>query len=232
MVMPVVIERANNGAERAYDLPSRLLKDRIILLEGGVDEQMAHEVMAQLLYLDSVDDTTIRMIINSPGGSVHAGLAIADTMEQCRSPIQTECRGLAASMGCFLLACGTPGKRYATRRASIMAHQVSAGNQGHIEDMRMSFQHTEALNETLMGELAEKVGQKYEQFMLDCNRDKWMTAVEARDYGSTGFIDGVIGIDVGNIVPKVADQVKGVKKPAPKAKKAKVAPVAPKGTEE
>ena len=155
MVMPVVIERSGNGAERAYDLPSRLLKERIILLEGGVDDQMAHEVMAQLLYLDSIDDTPIRMIINSPGGSVHAGLAIADTMEQCRSPIQTECRGLAASMGCFLLACGTPGMRYATRRASIMAHQVSSGTRGHIEDQRMAFLHTESLNETLMGELAE-----------------------------------------------------------------------------
>ena len=220
MVMPVVIERSGNGAERAYDLPSRLLKERIILLEGGVDDQMAHEVMAQLLYLDSIDDTPIRMIINSPGGSVHAGLAIADTMEQCRSPIQTECRGLAASMGCFLLACGTPGMRYATRRASIMAHQVSSGTRGHIEDQRMAFLHTEALNETLMGELAEKVGMKYDQFMLDCNRDKWMSAIDARDYGKTGFIDGVIGIDAGKVDPKLAHLVKGAKPATKKGKKA------------
>ena len=219
MVMPVVIERSGNGAERAYDLPSRLLKERIILLEGGVDDQMAHEVMAQLLYLDSIDDTPIRMIINSPGGSVHSGLAIADTMEQCRSPIQTECRGLAASMGCFLLACGTPGMRYATRRASIMAHQVSSGTRGHIEDQRMAFLHTESLNETLMGELAEKVGMKYDQFMLDCNRDKWMSAIDARDYGKTGFIDGVIGIDAGKVDPKLAHLVKGAKPAIKKGKK-------------
>ncbi len=219
MVMPVVIERSGNGAERAYDLPSRLLKERIILLEGGVDDQMAHEVMAQLLYLDSIDDTPIRMIINSPGGSVHSGLAIADTMEQCRSPIQTECRGLAASMGCFLLACGTPGMRYATRRASIMAHQVSSGTRGHIEDQRMAFLHTESLNETLMGELAEKVGMKYDQFMLDCNRDKWMSAIDARDYGKTGFIDGVIGIDAGKVDPKLAHLVKGAKPATKKGKK-------------
>ena len=219
MVMPVVIERSGNGAERAYDLPSRLLKERIILLEGGVDDQMAHEVIAQLLYLDSIDDTTIRMIINSPGGSVHSGLAIADTMEQCRSPIQTECRGLAASMGCFLLACGTPGMRYATRRASIMAHQVSSGTRGHIEDQRMAFLHTESLNETLMGELAEKVGMKYDQFMLDCNRDKWMSAIDARDYGKTGFIDGVIGIDAGKVDPKLAHLVKGAKPATKKGKK-------------
>ena len=219
MVMPVVIERSGNGAERAYDLPSRLLKERIILLEGGVDDQMAHEVMAQLLYLDSIDDTPIRMIINSPGGSVHSGLAIADTMEQCRSPIQTECRGLAASMGCFLLACGTPGMRYATRRASIMAHQVSSGTRGHIEDQRMAFLHTESLNETLMGELAEKVGMKYDQFMLDCNRDKWMSAIDARDYGKTGFIDGVISIDAGKVDPKLAHLVKGAKPATKKGKK-------------
>ena len=219
MVMPVVIERSGNGAERAYDLPSRLLKERIILLEGGVDDQMAHEVIAQLLYLDSIDDTPIRMIINSPGGSVHSGLAIADTMEQCRSPIQTECRGLAASMGCFLLACGTPGMRYATRRASIMAHQVSSGTRGHIEDQRMAFLHTESLNETLMGELAEKVGMKYDQFMLDCNRDKWMSAIDARDYGKTGFIDGVIGIDAGKVDPKLAHLVKGAKPATKKGKK-------------
>ena len=219
MVMPVVIERSGNGAERAYDLPSRLLKERIILLEGGVDDQMAHEVMAQLLYLDSIDDTPIRMIINSPGGSVHSGLAIADTMEQCRSPIQTECRGLAASMGCFLLACGTPGMRYATRRASIMAHQVSSGTRGHIEDQRMAFLHTESLNETLMGELAEKVGMKYDQFMLDCNRDKWMSAIDARDYGKTGFIDGVIGIDAGKVDPKLSHLVKGAKPATKKGKK-------------
>lgn len=198
MMIPVVIE-AEGNSERMYDLPSRLMKDRIILVNGGVDENMALSVTAQLLYLDSVDSSPIKMYINSPGGSVHAGLAIVDTMHQCRSPIQTECRGIAASMGCFMLASGTPGYRFATRRASIMAHQVSAGNEGHVKDMKISFKHTEALNDTLMGELGTLVGQEYKQFMIDCDRDYWMTAVEARDYGKLGFIDQVIGIDCGKI---------------------------------
>ena len=197
-MIPVVIEQDGNS-ERMYDLPSRLLKERIVLVNGGVDENMALSVTAQLLYLDAVDNTPIKMYINSPGGSVHAGLAIVDTMHQCRSPIQTECRGIAASMGCFMLASGTPGYRFATRRASIMAHQVSAGNEGHVADMRISFAHTESLNVTLMSELATLVGQDYKQFMFDCDRDKWMTAIEARDYGKLGFIDKVIGIDCGVI---------------------------------
>lgn len=218
--MPVVIEQTQGG-ERAYDLPSKLLQERIILVDGGVTDQMAREVVAQLLYLDSISDDLIRMKINSPGGSVHAGLAIADAMEQCRSPIQTECSGIAASMGCFLLACGTPGYRLATRRASIMAHQVSAGTDGHVHDMRISFAHTEALNTTLMGELATLVGETNKQFMIDCDRDKWMTAVEARDYGKLGFIDKVLGIDCGNISHRFFDkkQVKATEKPAKTAKK-------------
>lgn len=214
-MMPVVIEQTNHG-ERAYDLPSKLLQERIILVDGGVDDQMAREVVAQLMYLDSMSDETIRMKINSPGGSVHAGLAIADQMEQCRSPIQTECSGLAASMGCFLLASGTPGMRLATRRASIMAHQVSSGTQGHVADQRIAFAHTEALNETLMGELAVMVDQDFKQFMFDCDRDKWMSAVEARDYGKAGFIDKVLGIDCGNTEHKFFD-----KKQVKKAKKGK-----------
>jgi ATP-dependent Clp protease protease subunit len=198
MSMPVVIESVGNS-ERMYDLPSKLLQNRIILLNGGVDEQMAKEAVAQLQYLDSVSDDNIRMYINSPGGSVHAGLAIADQMEQCRSKIQTVCQGYAASMGCFLLACGTPGLRFATRRAYIMAHQVSSGTGGHVMDQTISLQHTVALNQVLMGELAQMVGQDFKQFMIDCDRDKWMSAVDARDYGKNGFIDKVIGVDVGII---------------------------------
>ena len=215
-MMPIVIEQTQGG-ERAYDLPSKLLQERIILVDGGVTDQMARAVVAQLIYLDSQSDELIRMKINSPGGSVHAGLAIADAMEQCRSPIQTECSGMAASMGCFLLACGTPGMRLATRRASIMAHQVSAGTEGHVHDMRISFAHTEALNTTLMGELAALVGQDYNQFMIDCDRDKWMNAVEARDYGKLGFIDKVLGIDCGNTAHNFFDAK--LVKAAPKAKK-------------
>lgn len=219
--MAVVYESTAVG-ERGYDLASRLLKDRIILVEGGVDERMAHEVCAQLQYLDSISSDPIRMQINSPGGSVHMGLAIADRMEQCRSIIQTECTGIAASMGCYLLAHGTPGYRYATRRANIMAHQVSSGTQGHISDQLISLKHTEALNTTLMGELAVFVGQDIEQFMFDCDRDKWMSAVEARDYGKLGFIDHVIGVDCGKIDERFASQYakKGAAAVAAPAKKA------------
>lgn len=189
--IPVVIEQ-HGQHERVYDLASRLLKERIILLNGEVNEYMAHSAVAQLLWLDSQSDEPIIMRINSPGGSVHDGLAIADTMENCRSIIQTECCGLAASMGCFLLASGTPGYRFATRRASIMAHQVSSGTRGHIMDQIISLKHSEALNETLMGELANMVGQDYDQFMIDCNRDKWMSSDVAKNYGSKGFIDHII----------------------------------------
>lgn len=193
-MIPVVIEQAGNGSERVYDLPSRLLKERIILVDGGVDEFMAKSVVAQLLYLDSVNQEPIKMLINSPGGSVHHGLAIVDTMEQCRSIIETECRGIAASMGCFILSCGTPGYRSATRRASIMAHQVSSGTQGHIQDQIISLKHSEHLNDTLMRELADNVGANFDQFMIDCARDKWMTAEQAKSYGSKGFIDFVVQV--------------------------------------
>lgn len=217
-MMPVVIEQGQNGQERAYDLPSRLLKDRIILLDGAFDDNMARAVVAQLLWLDSQSDEVIRIRINSPGGSVHAGLAIADTMEQCRSPIQTECFGMAASMGCYILASGTPGLRFASRRASVMAHQVSSGTQGHIEDQQISLAHTEELNDLLMGELADIVGVDFDRFMLDCRRDMWMMGTKARDYGTNGFVDQIIGLDCGNIDHKGFDK-KLVKKPAKKAKK-------------
>ncbi len=190
--MPIVIEKTADGLERSYDLASSLLKHRIILIDGGVDTNLAHVVCAQLLHLESQSSADIVMYINSPGGSVHDGLKIADTMDFVRCDIQTICSGMGASMGCYLTAKGTKGKRFMTKNASLMAHQVSAGQQGHIEDMRASFAHTEFLNKKLMGELSSIVGQDYEKFMQDCNRDFWMTAEEARDYGTDGFIDGVI----------------------------------------
>ena len=189
--MPIVIEKTADG-ERSYDLASRLLKERIILIDGGVDTNLAHVVSAQLLHLESQGSEDIVMYINSPGGSVHDGLKIADTMDLVRCDIKTICSGMGASMGCYLTAKGTPGKRFMTKSASLMAHQVSAGQQGHIADMRASFAHTEFLNTKLMGDLAEIVGMEYKQFMSDCDRDFWMTAQEARDYGKNGFIDGVI----------------------------------------
>lgn len=190
-IMPIVVEKSHEG-ERSYDLVSRLMKDRIILIDGGVNTNLAHVVSAQLLYLESQSSEDITMYINSPGGSVHDGLKIADTMDMIRCDVRTICSGMGASMGCYLTAKGTQGKRFMTKSASLMAHQVSAGQQGHIEDMRASFKHTDFLNDKLMGDLAKIVGKDYKEFMYDCNRDFWMTAQEARDYGTNGFIDAVI----------------------------------------
>lgn len=189
--MPIVIEKTGDS-ERAYDLASSLLRNRIILIDGEVNEALAHVVCAQLLHLESQSSDDIVMFINSPGGSVHDGLKITDMMDFVRCDIQTICSGKGASMGCYITAKGTPGKRFMTKNASLMAHQVSAGQQGHIEDMRASFKHTEFLNNKLMGDLSKIVGKEHEQFMTDCNRDFWMTAEEARDYGTNGFIDGVV----------------------------------------
>lgn len=190
ITMPVVIERSLTG-ERAYDLPSKLLENRIILIDSGVNTDLAHAICAQLLYLDSVSNSDITMYINSPGGAVHDGLKIADQMELCRSDISTVCTGLGASMGCFLTSMGAPGKRYMTRRATLMAHQVSSGTQGLITDQKIALQHSEHLNKVLMQEMADRVGVSYEEILAECDRDKWMTATEARDFGKLGFVDAV-----------------------------------------
>lgn len=188
--MPFVIERNERG-ERSYDLPSRLLESRIILIDSEVNTALAHTICAQLLYLDSISSDDIVIYINSPGGSVHDGLKIADQIELCRADVSTVCIGLGASMGCFLTSMGTPGKRFMTRRATLMAHQVSSGTQGLITDQKISLEHSLHLNKVLMTEMAERCGVSYEQIIKDCDRDKWMTAAEARDYGKKGFVDGV-----------------------------------------
>lgn len=191
-LMPMVIEQTANG-ERGYDIPSLLLRDRIVMVQGGVDDNMAYSIVAQLKYLDSIGDGDIEFQLHSPGGSVYAGLAIADQMRQCRSKITTICSGFAASMGCYLLAMGTPGQRYATQRAHIMAHQVITGNdRSSFPDLTVNYRHTDDLNKMLCGELADIVGVSHQQFFTDFDRDGWMTAEAARDYGTNGFIDGVI----------------------------------------
>lgn len=219
--MPMVVEKVAGG-ERSYDLTSRLMKERMILIDGGVDTALAHVVCAQLLWLESQGSEDIVMYINSPGGSVHDGLKIADMMDMVRCDIKVICSGMGASMGCYLTAKGTKGKRFMTKNASLMAHQVSAGQSGHIEDMRASFKHTDFLNDKLMGDLSRIVGKEHEQFMLDCNRDFWMTAEEARDYGTDGFVDGVItGKDkeTGDLIIEYRSSEKPVK--ATKVTKAK-----------
>ena len=189
--MPIVIEKNSDG-ERSYDLASRLLKDRIVLIDGGVDENLAHVVSAQLLWLESQSSDDITLYINSPGGDCYAGLKIRDTMEMIRCDVRVICSGMAASMGAYLLSCGTVGKRLVTKRATIMAHQVSSGTSGVITDQRIRLRQSETLNTLLCTEIAKNVGVSYEQFLKDCDRDNWMSAEEARDYGTLGFVDGII----------------------------------------
>lgn len=190
--VPMVIERSN-GTERAYDLGSRLLQDRVIMLDAGFDDSMAHIVKQSLLWLESQNNDPITLYITSPGGSVHAGLGIADIVSCMRTPIRTVVLGMAASMGCYMQSTmGTPGMRLAGKRAQIMAHQVSSGTQGTLADQKISLAHSELLDEMLAREIAEAVGVTYEQYKLDTARDMWMTAEQALNYGTKGFIDGII----------------------------------------
>lgn len=199
--MPTVVEKTPTG-ERWMDIPSLLLKSRIVMLHGAVSDELAYAVKAQLMYLDSLSSDDIEVHIHSPGGSVYAGYVIVDQIKQCRSNVMTICSGYAASMGCFILSAGTRGKRFATPRSAVMAHQViSGGNRASFQDLRVDFEHTANLNKQLMVELAANVGQDYDQFMLDCDRDKWINAKEALNYGEYGFIDGII--------PDVTDETRG-----------------------
>lgn len=181
--MPVVIEKDGNN-EKAYDLYSRLLKDRIIFLGTPVNDTVANLIIGQLLFLEADDpDKDIFMYINSPGGSVSAGLGIYDTMRYVKPDIHTLCVGSAASMGCFLLAGGTPGKRYSLPHSRIMMHQVSGGAQGNISDAQITMREMETVNEVLMGLLAENTGKTVEECKDFYDRDKWMSAKEAKDFG-------------------------------------------------
>ena len=189
--IPYVIEQTSNG-ERSYDLSSRLLQDRMIFIDSGVSSDLSYIVSQQLLYLDSLNQNDITLYLTSPGGSVHSGLKIADTMDMCRSDIVIVGMGELCSMGCYLLAHGTPGKRFLTKRAAVMAHQVSSGTQGHVEDQEKSLEHTKYLNEVLGREIANNVGQNYATYMRDVHRDFWMNAQQALFYGKKGFCDGII----------------------------------------
>lgn len=183
MMIPYVVE-AVPGGERSYDIYSRLLKDRIIFLTGEVTTDMANSIVAQLLFLEAQDpDKEVYLYINSPGGSVTAGLAIYDVMNHVKCDIVTVCCGMAASMGAFLLAGGTKGKRMAMPNAEIMIHQVSSGTQGRAADMLNDMQHTLRLNERLHRYLAKNSGQSYEKVLEDCKKDYWMSPEEAVEYG-------------------------------------------------
>ena len=180
---PYVIEQTNQG-ERSYDIYSRLLAERIIFLVGEVDDSMAASITAQLLYLEAMDtEKDIQIYINSPGGSVSAGLAIYDTMQYIKCDVSTNCIGLAASMGSFLLAGGTKGKRFALPNAEVMIHQVLGGAQGQATDVEITTKHLLRTKEKLNRMLAENTGRDYEVICAATERDNWMSAQEALEFG-------------------------------------------------
>ena len=187
--VPYVVEQTGQG-ERTYDIYSRLLKDRIIFIDEEISDHSASIVVAQLLFLEAQDpDKDINIYINSPGGSVMAGLAIYDTMQLVRPDISTICVGMAASMGAFLLAGGTKGKRYALPNAEVMIHQPMGGAQGQASDIKITADHIMQLRDRLNRILADNTGQKLEVIEKDTDRDNFMLAEEAVKYG---LIDKVI----------------------------------------
>jgi ATP-dependent Clp protease, protease subunit len=182
-LVPIVIEQTNRG-ERSYDIYSRLLKERIIILSDEVNSVTASLVTAQLLFLEAEDpDKDIQFYINSPGGEIHSGLMIYDTMQYIKADVQTICLGMAASMGAFLLASGAPGKRFALPNAEIMIHQPSGGAQGQAADIRIAAEHIMKSRDRLNRILAERSHQPIEKIAADTDRDNWMTADEAMQYG-------------------------------------------------
>lgn len=182
-LVPMVIEQSGRG-ERSYDIYSRLLKERVIFMVGPVHDQMANLIVAQLLFLESENpDKDISLYINSPGGSVSAGLAIYDTMQFIKPDVSTLCTGLAASMGAFLLAAGAKGKRFSLPNSRIMIHQPSGGSQGQASDIEIQAREILYLRERLNNILAEKTGKEAEQIAKDTDRDNFMSAQEAADYG-------------------------------------------------
>ena len=188
-LIPYVVEQTNRG-ERSYDIYSRMLKDRIIFLDGEVNEQSASVIVAQLLFLESEDpDKDIYFYINSPGGMVTAGLAIYDTMNYIKCDVHTICLGLAASMGAFLLSGGTKGKRYCLPNAEVMIHQPSGGAKGQATEIEIAYKSIQATKDRLNRLLAKHTGQPYEKVCADTERDHYMTAKEAKEYG---LVDAVI----------------------------------------
>ena len=190
-LVPYVIEQTSRG-ERSYDIFSRLLKDRIVVLSEDVNQVTASLIVAQMLFLESEDpDKEIYFYINSPGGSITAGMAIFDTINYIKCPVSTICIGMAASMGAFLLAAGTKGKRFATPNAEVMIHQplISGGLSGQTTEIKIHADHMVKTREKLNRILSEKTGKSIEQIEKDTERDNFMTAQEALEYG---LIDGIM----------------------------------------
>ena len=188
-LVPYVIEQTSQG-ERTYDIYSRLLKDRIIFLGEQIDDHLASIVVAQLLFLEAEDNTKdINMYINSPGGSVSAGMAIYDTMQYINADVSTICIGMAASMGAFLLTAGAKGKRFALPNSEIMIHQPLGGTQGQAEDIRIHAEHIIKTREKLNKIMSERTGQSLDRIAIDTDRDNFLSAEQAVEYG---LIDKVI----------------------------------------
>ena len=189
MLIPTVIEKSQFG-ERAYDIYSRLLNERIIFLGGGIDDHTANLIIAQLLYLDHTDPKKdISLYINSPGGSVTAGLAIIDTMNFVKSDVSTICVGIAASMGALILSAGQKGKRFTLPNSEVMIHQVMGGTEGQASDIAINAKHILRTKDTLNKILAQNTNKKIDQVEKDSDRDYWMTADEAKKYN---IIDEII----------------------------------------
>jgi ATP-dependent Clp protease protease subunit len=187
-LIPTVIEQTSRG-ERAYDIYSRLLKDRVIMLGSGIDDNVANSIVAQLLFLEADDpEKDISIYINSPGGSITAGMAIFDTMQFIKPDVQTICIGMAASMGAFLLAAGTKGKRYSLPNAEVMIHQPLGGAQGQATEIEIAAKRILFLRDKLNNILAERTGQDVEVIAKDTDRDNFMTAERAKEYGLVDHI--------------------------------------------
>jgi ATP-dependent Clp protease protease subunit len=182
-LVPTVLEKTSLG-ERAYDIYSRLLKERIIFIGGGIDADMANLVIAQLIFLAHEDEKKdITLYINSPGGSVSAGMAIIDTMNFIKPHVSTVCIGMAASMGAMILSCGEKGKRFILPNAEVMIHQPLGGAEGQASDIEITAREIQKLKKELYEIIAKHSGQQYEKVWKDSDRDYWMTAQEAKDYG-------------------------------------------------
>lgn len=187
--VPIVVEQSNRG-ERSYDIYSRLLKDRIVFVTGEIDDTMANLVIAQLLFLESEDpDKDIHLYINSPGGSVSAGLAIYDTMQYIKPDVFTICMGMAASMASVLLAAGAPGKRFALPYSRVMIHQPLGGVQGQASEIEITAREILRIRDEMNGILASHTGQTKEKIAQDTDRDNYMSSQEAKEYG---LIDEVV----------------------------------------
>lgn len=182
MLIPTVIEKNNNG-ERAYDIYSRLLKDRIIILSGEIDDNLSNIVVAQLLYLDSINNDDISLYINSPGGSITAGMAIYDTMNFIKSDVSTICIGMAASMGAFLLSSGCHGKRYCLPNSEVMIHQPLGGAQGQATEIKIAAERILKLKKKLNEILSSNTNQDISKIDVDTERDYFLDSKEALEYG-------------------------------------------------